>query len=188
LSPQPLEEYLAGHPYRVGSEVVNLGVRHPSGCELFCLGGGRQSQDCLPLLVPELRRHYDAVLVDGGPGQSQAVDVALDLGDALLLVALPTAASVESTGLWIERVWSLGLEPKTALLLNRVTAWPAPPRELSLAFLYQAQLPAEPDVIALDQEGVPWSTDGRLRLARRLADIVGQLFPNLVPAGGLGAA
>jgi hypothetical protein len=188
LSPEPLEEYVGRHPYQVGAELVNLADRHPSGCELFCLAAEGRSRESLRLLVPELTRHYDAVLVDGGSGERQLVDVATDLGDALLLVAMPTAASVESAGLWIERIWSLGLESKTALLLNRVTAWPRPPRELSLAFLYQAQLPDEPTVLALDQDGLPWSTDGRLRLAARLGDLVRQLFPTLVPAGGLHAA
>ena len=188
LDPGPLEEYLAEHPYRVGPEVVDLAARHASGCELFCLAGEGRAYECLRLLVPELRRRYDALLIDGGSGGHHVVDLAGDVGDALLLVALPTAAAVDSAAFWIERVWALGLEQRTGLLLNRVAARPPPPSELILAFLHHAQLPEEPRVLALNQEGLPWSLDGRLRAAQRLSAIARQMFPTLMPEADLHAA
>ncbi len=188
LSSQPLEQYLREHRHRVDSDLANLPVRHASGCELLCVGVEGTATDHLQLLVDELRRQYDAVLLDGACSERQLVDVAVDLADALLLVGLPSASSVEAAGTWIERVWSLGLEHKTALLLNRVTAWPAPQRELSLAFLYHAQLPEEPGVLAHDGQGLPWCLDDRLSAARRLEEVVRQLFPTLIQGGAAHAA
>ena len=187
LSARPLDEYLSQHRYRVDPDLANFPVRHPSGCELLCLGSNGLAVDHLQLLVDELRHQYDAVLLDGACGERRTLDVPIDLGDALLLVGLPSAASVDAAGQWIERIWSLGLEDKTALLLNRVAASPPPPQELSLAFLYQAHLPDEPGLLAYDAQGLPWCVDGRLRAARRLESIVQQLFPTLI-AGATGYA
>jgi hypothetical protein len=74
------------------------------------------------------------------------------------------------------------------LILNRVTAWPQPPRELGIAFLYHAQLPDEPAVAASDAQGVPWCIDARLSAARRLASIVTCLFPTLMRGAASNAA
>ena len=188
LSAKPLEEYLSQHPYRVDPDLANFPVHHASGCELLCLVPNGLAADQLQLLVAELRHQYDAVLLDGGCGPRLTLDVAVDLSDALLLLGLPSASAVDAAGQWIERVWSLGLEDKTALLINRVAAWPLAPRELSLAFLYQAQLPDEPGVLDYDAQGLPWSIDGRLCAARRLEAIVRQLFPTLVPGAAEHAA
>lgn len=94
LSPQVLEEHLQPGPFRVGAGVVNLAVRHASVCELLCLAPKGRTTAVLGLLVRELRRHYDAVLVDGVLGERVVVDIALEAADALLLVGLATAASL----------------------------------------------------------------------------------------------
>lgn len=186
LNARGLGEYVSQHRQRIDPDLANIPVRHPSGCELLCLGSNGLAVHHLPQLVEELRRHYDAVLLEAC-GERRAMDVAVDLSDALLLVGLPSASAVDAAGQWIERVWSLGLEDKTALLINRVTARPPPPKELGLAFHYQASLPDEPDVLAYDAQGLPWSVDGRLCAARRLEAIVRQLFPTLM-AGAAGHA
>lgn len=180
LSPMPLDDYMDRHRFAITPEVVNLAVRHPSGAELFCLKSGDGAVERLRPLVLELRRHYDAVLVDGRQGHRELMDVAVDHGDALLLVALPAARSIEATGPWMERVWGFGIEGKTALLLNRVRAWPTPHPVLEQSFLYHAQLPDDRGIESYDLRGLPWSLDERLPVARHAAGLARQLFPTLI--------
>lgn len=188
LDPQPLDDLVTRRPYRVGPEVVNVAVRHASGCELLCLASSGRGIDNIRPLVSELSRHYDAVLLDGGCGGRSVVDISVDIAEALLLVALPTGESVETAGRWIEWVYSHSIEGKTALILNRVPAWPSAPLALRLAFLHYAQLPFEPSVAALDHGGVPWAADGRLCAARTLIAVTRQLFPMLTSEDDLDAA
>jgi hypothetical protein len=188
LGPRPLEDYLARHPHRVDADLVNLAVRHPSGCELLCLGGEGPSTVRLATIAEELRQRYDVVLIDGGRGGRHFEDLVCELGDPLLLVGQPDAATVRGAGRWIERVWALGLEGRTALLLNRMPAWPPPPLELELAFLHGAELPDDSRVATMDREGMPWSLDRRLWASRRLVGIAAQLLPALVPGPGADAA
>lgn len=187
LKPDRLEEHLARPPWEVKPEVVNLAAAHPSGCALFCLKPRDEPADSVHRLLAELRRQYDAVLVDGAAAGGRLTAVDAWHSDLFLLVGLPARSSVEPAGRWIERVWGMGLENRTALVLNRVPAWP-PPRELLLAFYYLVLLPEEPRVRALDQRGVPWSLDDRLAMAERLADVGRQLFPAFAEGGGRHAA
>jgi Mrp family chromosome partitioning ATPase len=188
LSPAPLEDHLGQHLQRIDADLVDLPVRHVSGCELLCMGREGRAVEHLKLLVEELRRLYDSVLVDGACGKGQVEDVAVDVGDAMLLVGRHSESLLEAAGPWVERVFALEIEHKTMLILNRVTAWPQPPREPGVAFLYQAQLPDEPAVAANDAQGLPWCIDGRLSAARRLADIVRCLFPTLMRGAASNAA
>jgi hypothetical protein len=184
LSPIPLDDYMDQHRFAITPGVVNLAVRHASGAELYCLKYDGVAIEHLLPLVSELRRWYDAVLVDGWRGHGQLIDVAVDHGDALLLVGLPTSASLQATGPWVERVWGLGLEGKTALVVNKVMAWPALHPVLKLSFLYHAQLPHDRHVPTNDASGLPWSLDERLPIAAEAATIVRQLFPTLIPGAG----
>jgi hypothetical protein len=187
LSPAPLDDYLGRHPQRVDSDLVELPVRHVTGCELLCLGLEGRAADHLRLLVGELRRLYDAVVVDGGRGQGQVPEV-IAQADALLLVGRHSGSMLEAASPWVERAFALEIEHKTMLVLNRVTAWPPTPPELDLAFLYQAHLSEEPAVAAYDAQGLPWCLDGRLVTARRLTEIVRRLSPTLIPGVASSAA
>jgi hypothetical protein len=172
LAPRSLDGHLAGHRYRVGPDLVNLAVRHPSGCELLCIGG---ADERLSDLVAELAQHYDVVVVDGALGERPVMDVVTELADALVLVGLPSASSIRTAGIWMERVWATGLQDRTALVVNGVAACSPPPRELQLAFLFGAELPADPRVADMDREGTPWSLDRRRASSRQLAAIAAQL-------------
>jgi hypothetical protein len=187
LDPQPLEERLAERPWDVRSEVVRFGVRHPSGCVLFCLRSGRQPEDGVRRLVEQLSRHHDAVLIDGAVSQPER-NLTLDRSDLLLLVALPTCSSVEPAGHWIERVWGSPKETATVMVINRVPAWPPPPRELTLAFHHLVLLPEEPQVAAFDRRGLPWSLDERLTVTTQLTRLTRLLFPTLISGGDRRAA
>jgi hypothetical protein len=183
LNPEQLEEHLGQRPYRVAPEVVNLAVRHPSGCALFCLRRDDRDSRALGLLLGELGRRFDAVLVDAALPERDLGHLAAEMSDFLLLVAQPTGSSVNAAGRWIERVWGMGLEPRTGLILNRVPAWPPPPLELRLAFLHHSELPHQQQVPALDRRGLPWSQDAGLAAARQLSAIARGLFPTLMPEG-----
>jgi hypothetical protein len=187
LSPQPLEDQLAKRPWDVRPEIVHLGARHSSGCALFCMRGGERAGDGLHRLVEQLRRHYDAVLIDGAVSQPETSSV-LDSSDLLLLLALPTHSSVEAAGRWIERVWGTRRETTTVMIVNRVPAWPPPPRELILAFHHVVLLPEDPAVAALDGQALPWSLDDRVAVAPRLTGLARLLFPALNGGGGRRAA
>ena len=180
LSPMPLEEYFGRHPQRVDADLIDLPTCHASGCELLCLRPERRAGAHLMLLVGELRRLYDAVLVDGGRGQGQMQD-AITQADALLLIGRHSVGLLETAGPWVERAFAMEIEHKTMLVLNDVAAWRPLPGELDLAFAYRADLPDEPAVGACDADGLPWCLDGRLTSARRLAEVVRRLFPRLVP-------
>ncbi len=187
LDPRHLEERLAKRPWDVGPDVVRLGVRHASGCVLYALRRDRQSDDGVRRLVEQLSQHFDAVLIDGAVTQP-ARNLSLDRSDLLLLVALPTRASVEPAGRWIERVWGTRNETTTMMVLNRVAAWPPPPRELTLAFHHLALLPEEPRMAAFDRRGIPWCLDERLAITPRMSQLARLLFPTLTEGGHRHAA
>ncbi len=180
LRPRVAAEYLAAHSHRVDAGVVNLATRHPSGCELLCLPADDPPVGDLPQLVAELARRYDAVVVDGGLGERRVLDVVVELAEALILVGLAHASCVSPAGRWIELVWALGLQDRTGLLVNRVSAGSPSPRELQIAFLHGAELPDDPRVARSDREGVPWSLDRRLAASRHLAEAASQIFPALL--------
>ena len=180
LGANALEDYLGEHPYRVTPELLNLATRHPSGCELFCLRRNGRGPEFLSLLLPQLQRRYDAVVVDCGCGDRNLIDAIAERSDALLLVATPSAGSAEAAGFWAERTWSLALEKKTAVVVNRMRARPLPRSELSAGFLYQAQLPEDSRIGVLEEKALPWALDHRLAAARRLVEIAQQLFPALM--------
>ena len=118
------------------------------------------------------------MLVDGAVTQPDR-NLSLDRSDLLLLVALPTRASVEPAGRWIERVWGTRNETTTMMVLNRVAAWPPPPRELTLAFHHLVLLPEEPRMAAFDRRGLPWCLDERLANTPRVNQLARLLFPTL---------
>jgi hypothetical protein len=187
LDPRPLEERLAERPWDVRSDVVRLGVRHASGCVLFCLSGDRQPGDGVRRLIEQLDHHFDAVLIDGAVTEPDR-NLALDRSHLLLLVALPTRRSVEAAGRWIERVWGTRNETTTVMVVNRVPAWPPPPRELVLALHHLVLLPDEPRVPAFDRRGLPWSLDERLSVTLQLTRLTRLLFPTLTVGGKRHAA
>jgi hypothetical protein len=187
LNPGILEERLAERPWDVRPEVVQLGVRHSSGCVLFCLKGGGEPDDGVRRLIERLKSHYDAVLIDGAVSRPETYSV-LDPTDVLLLVALPTYRSVDPAGDWIERVWGTRREKTTVMVVNRAPAWPPAPGELILAFHHLVLLPEEPRTATFDRQGLPWCLDDRLATVPELTGLVRLLFPALMSEGSADAA
>jgi MinD-like ATPase involved in chromosome partitioning or flagellar assembly len=187
VSSRELEEALAERPWDVRQEIVDHGVRHPSGCTVFCLKGGRADDDDVLRLVEQLNRHYDALIIDGAVSMPARLSPR-DPTDVLLLVALPSEDSVDPAGSWITRVWHTRRETSTVMVVNRAPAWPPPPRELVIAFHHLALIPNEPRVTACDRQGLPWCLDDRLAATAQLTALIRMLFPALTGGGGTRAA
>ncbi|HEV2035328.1 MAG TPA: hypothetical protein VGU71_14210, partial [Candidatus Dormibacteraeota bacterium] len=64
LDPAPLNNYFLSHRASVDESVVDLAVRHPSGCELLCVGPDALNGQRLRLMIPVLRRAYDLVVLE----------------------------------------------------------------------------------------------------------------------------
>ncbi|MGI0130844.1 MAG: hypothetical protein ACREEC_11975, partial [Thermoplasmata archaeon] len=131
---------------------------------------------------------YDAVLVDCGCGDRNVIDAVAERSDALLLVATPSTTSAEAAGFWAERTWSLGLEKKTVVVVNRIRQRRLPSAGLTAGFLYQAQLPDDSRIGVLEEKALPWVLDQRLAAARRLVEIAQQLFPALLKEAAANAS
>src|ERR1035437_7030020 len=69
LDPAPLSNYFLSHRASVDESVVDLAVRHPTGCELLCVGPDTLNGQRLRLLIPVLRHAYDLVGLGGPSGE-----------------------------------------------------------------------------------------------------------------------
>jgi hypothetical protein len=186
VSSEELEGALSERPWDVRQEIVELGVRHPSGCTIFCLKGGRTDDDVMRL-VEQLARHYDVLIIDGAVSSPARLSPR-DPTDVLLLVGLPSEASIDAAGSWVERVWHTRRETSTVMVVNRAPAWPPPPAELVLAFHHLVLIPNEMRVAMCDRQGLPWSLDDRLAATAQLTATASLLFPGLTGGGSAHAA
>ena len=98
LDPAPLSNYFLSHRASVDESVVDLAVRHPTGCELLCVGPDTLNGQRLRLLIPVLRHAYDLVVLEVPSGDRWLIDVAVETSDVSLLIAIPTLKSASATG------------------------------------------------------------------------------------------
>ena len=174
-----LAEFLAAHPYRLSPEVVSLATWHPSGCELFALEPGNRGVEYLKLLVPALRRLYDLVLLACDVEDRYLADSAAELSDSFIVVGAAGSSDSAAAADWLDRIWSLGLEQKSGLIVAGKTAGRDPMGDVAARSLYHAELPGEPAVEILDSRGLPWAIDPRLASSRQLELSARQLLPHL---------
>src|ERR1700674_172655 len=64
LDSQALEAYLRAQSSAVDDDVVDLAGRHPEGIEFLAMGREKPSASQLRQLLPVLRDHYDAIILD----------------------------------------------------------------------------------------------------------------------------
>ncbi len=150
-----LREYLANHPAAAREDLVELAVPHPSGAEFLSCADVKLSGFQLRQILPVLRRYYDLIVFDVPVGDRWLCDVAIELADAVLLVALPSPDVDVAISRWSERIWGLASEGKTILVPNALTVGDRPLVRHPLEFLLE--LPEEPEVSESDGRGAPWA-------------------------------
>ncbi|MGI0130841.1 MAG: hypothetical protein ACREEC_11960 [Thermoplasmata archaeon] len=180
LDPQALASYFRSHPVSADEEVVELAVRHPTGCELFCIGDGGLSGQQLRLLLPVLRRFYDLIVIDCPTDDHWLREVAVDASDATLLVGLPSSDSASAASAWADRAWERGIVGKMAVVTNRVQAGQRLPDGLGSGLQNQISIPEDRLVASHDRQGLPWVI--RFESSARVAadELSRQLVPQLM--------
>lgn len=176
---ESLTEFLAAHPYQLSPEVVSLATWHPSGCELFALERGNRAVEYLKLLVPALRRQYDLVVIACDVEDRYLADSAAELSDSFIVVGAAGPANSVAAAEWLDRIWSLGLEQKSGLIVAGRTAGREAMGDVAARSLYHAELPGERALEILDSRGLPWAIDQRLASSRQLELSARQLLPHL---------
>ena len=180
LDPAPLSDYFASHPSSADESVIDLAVRHPSGCELLCFGPDTLNGQRLRLLIPVLRRAYDLVVLEVPGGDRWLTDVAVETSDVSLLITRPTAASASAAAAWTDRAWERGLEGKLAIVINQAAAGQPVPGSLVSGLLHHAVVPADQVVATNDLKGFPWVLRFESRARTALARLAHQLLPDLM--------
>jgi hypothetical protein len=116
-------------------------------------------------------------------GLRQLMSLARELEAVLLFTGLPTPSSEEAAGDRAEQFWSWGLQQNAGLVINRAGTRPSPSRALGAGFLFQALIPEQNEIAALDERGLPWAMDLRFPAARQLQRMARQLCPGLFAEG-----
>ena len=181
LDPRALEEHMIGGPSRAGQGLLPFAVRHASGCELLCLSNRSTVPEHLWALVRGLRRFYDAVVIDAGIAPPSLANMAAEVAELLLLVGLPTPPSTEAAGLAADRVWTIRIEQRTVLIVNRVAPRAVIPADLTAGFNWRVVLPEQRQVPSLDLRAIPWVLDVEVAAARQLIRVGQRLVPALLP-------
>jgi DNA-binding transcriptional LysR family regulator len=187
LDPAPLMDYFLSHRASVDESIVDLAVRHPTGCELLCVGPDTLNGQRLRLMIPVLRRAYDLVALEVPSGDRWLTDVAVETSDVALLIARPTQKSSSVAAAWADRAWERGLEGKLALIVNQADAQPVP-TSLTSGLLHMAMVPNDPVVATNDLKGFPWVLRFESRARTALALFAHQLVPDLINREGNRAA
>jgi MinD-like ATPase involved in chromosome partitioning or flagellar assembly len=188
LDPEPLSDYLARNPLSIGEEIVTLAQRHPTGCELLCISEGALHGQRLRLLVPILRKHYDAILLDCPVGDRWLTEVAMDLSELVVAIGLPTRRSASTATAWVDEAWRRGFEGRSAVVVNRVGPDETVPEALVGGFIYHAQLPDDTSVSAADAHALPWSLAFNSSAARHLREAARQVFADFLRSETINAA
>lgn len=176
LSVASLAAYLAVHPTMVRDDVVDIATRHPSGAEFLGVSERGMHAEQFQQLLPVLRRHYELIVYDAPVSDRQAVDTAVELADAIVLVAPDRDDGVGAAFRWAERVLAVRPTGKTILAVSRRRA-PYPLLSQS-PFPYLLELPEATtvgDEIGVTTWPLTSSAAGQLRTAVQM--MLPQLFP-----------
>ena len=186
LDPAPFTDYSRSHMAAVGEDVIELAVRHPSGCEILCVADGVLDGHRLRLLTSVLRRFYNLVLIDCPPGDRWLTDSAFDSSEVSILIGLPTDESARAAVPWSDMSWRYGLDARFGLVVNRVTADRSVPQMLAAAFANVAPIPE--DATSGNALELPWVLRRDSRAGRALSEIAMRLVPDLDSKGESNAA
>lgn len=166
--------------------VVELASRHPSGCEVLCLGDRLLHGHRLRLLLEAVREHYDLVIIDCPIEDPWVSDAAARMAAFTLLVGEPGSESAALAA--AESAWQRGSEGRIGLILNRASGSFRMPEWIGAAFVHWAAIPEDPVVASGDEAGQPWVLRPESRARRSVVEIARTLMPDLLPAEVASAA
>jgi hypothetical protein len=180
LDSPALETYFRAQSTAVDDDVVDLAGRHPEGIEFLAMGRDKPSASQLRQLLPVLRDHYDAIIMDIPADDRWLATTSVELADAVFLIWAP--GSQDGTlQRWVDRLWGLGLEGKTVLTMGRRRA--ADPSLPKRASQFVLEIPEDRAVRDRGDNDMAWAVANssaagwQLRLAAR------RLLPDLLPQG-----
>src|ERR1700674_390802 len=180
LDSQALEAYLRGPSSAVDDDVVDLAGRHPEGIEFLAMGREKPSASQLRQLLPVLRDHYDAIILDIPADDRWLATVSAEPADAVFLMWAPPA--VDGTlQRWVDRLWGVGLEGKTSLTIGRRRAAdPSLPKQASQFVL---EIPEDSAIRDRGDSDMAWALANASAAGRQLRQAARRLLPDLFPQG-----
>src|ERR1700694_1017116 len=180
LDSQALEAYLRAQSSAVDDDVVDLAGRHPEGIEFLAMGREKPSASQLRQLLPVLRDHYDAIILDIPADDRWLATVSAELADAVFLMWAPP--TVDGTlQRWGDRLWGLGVGGETVLTIGRRRA--ADPSLPKHASQFVLELPEDPAIRNRDDRDMAWAIANASAAGRQLRQAARSLLPDLFPQG-----
>jgi hypothetical protein len=179
LESDPWRVHLDANSGRVVEDLVDLAVRHPSGCELLCVPRGHVARHQLRLLRLALDRHYDLVVLDCSTIDADLREGAEDTADVLVAVGLASPRSADAAFDMLSETCRRGRLATTVLLLNQIRERDSLLDELP-SFDNVAVLPQEHIVAEANSRGLPWSLMASCASGRVLRELGARLLPDLL--------
>ena len=180
LDSQALEAYLRAQSSSVDDDVVDLAGRHPEGIEFLAMGREKPSTSQLRQLLPVLRDHYDAIILDIPADDRWLATTSVELADAVFLMWSP--GSQDGTPQrWVDRLWGLGLEGKTILTVGRRRA--ADPSLPKRASQFVLEIHEDRAIRDRGDSDMAWALANSSAAGRQLRQAARSLLPDLFPQG-----
>src|ERR1700682_469058 len=180
LDSQALEAYLRAQSSAVDDDVVDLAGRHPEGIEFLAMGREKPSASQLRQLLPVLRDHYDAIIMDIPADDRWLATTCVELADVVFLMWVP--GSQDGTlQRWVDRLWGLGLEGKTVLTVGRRRAGDRPFSKGASQF--ELEIPEDAAIRDRIDNDMAWAVANSSAAGRQLRQAARRLLPDLLPQG-----
>jgi len=180
LDSQALETYLRAQSSLVEDEVVDLAGRHPEGIEFLAIGREKPSASQLRQLIPVLRDHYDAIIMDIPADDRWLATTSVELADAVFLMWAPGSQD-GTVQRWVDRLWGLGLEGKTVLTVGRRRADDRPFSKG--AYQFELEIPEAAAIRDRVDNDMAWAVANSSAAGRQLRQAARRLLPDLFPQG-----
>jgi hypothetical protein len=178
LDSPALEAYFRAQSTAVDDDVVDLAGRHPEGIEFLAMGRDKPSASQLRQLLPVLRDHYDAIIMDIPEDDRWLATTSVELADAVFLMWARGTADA-TLHRWLDRLWGLGLEGKTILTVGRRRAAdPSPPKHASQFVL---EIPEDRAIRDRGNSDMAWAVANSSAAGRQVRQATRSLLPDLFP-------
>ncbi len=175
-----LEAHLRAQSSSVDDDVVDLAGRHPDGVEFLALSRERPTASQLRQLLPVLRDHYDAIIMDIPADDRWLATTSVEIADAVFLMWAPSGDDGKLQH-WVDRLWGLGLEGKTILTVGRRRA--ADPSLPKRASQFVLEIPEDRAISDRSDSDMAWAVANSSAAGRQLRQAIGSLLPDLFPQG-----